>query len=174
MPWNIAQQTARMRLAAEVTFLSMRWLTPQNWSDMPELIAKIITANDLTAKCLKQAASLKIYQQSQFIYGKTIEKYSDRITCITNIENGEELSRNVIAMLACCNLMQQDVAVMCTDFPTENWAKLNEILREILEVWLFPASPEAEELGMEWFCDTWTWEPKKGSEKKKRKKKWRR
>ena len=154
--WNIAQQTARMQIAADITYMALRWLVPENFIDEQEnsqvFSEKLKECRDTATICIEQAIRLRVYPQSKAMTKRLHEHFFSLSKQIRGMaDDPERQTFHVLALHECANVAQCDVINCCSDLDTKNWVKLFYLQRELCDNYLYPAFPDAELVGFTWY-----------------------
>ena len=149
MPYPSHVIAARKVICAVATSMAIKFFCPQMWDefDPVEVKDKTLAMNVAAKACLRLATTLRLAPVSKIAVKKQdtfIRKYA---AYLLDLPHGEEQTRKTIELLELANICQCNVVIMSHD--NGEWDYLYKITREMLEEFLYPHYPEAEDEGME-------------------------
>lgn len=144
-------QIFRLHVGSYISYLALRWLNEKNCPNNQDLCNLFQNIHQVSQQCfpkaLKHSLSNEIKNKVKEVDSK-FEKLAHKIIQITDVH---EKTLNIVGLLECACLFQQDIYVVDKFV---NWGKLYKLTRSVLDDYFLPQYPLAEEIGNDWYYET--------------------
>ena len=141
---------ARLHIAAYSTFLSMKWMIESNSNNNDSLYSLMERIKKIADSSIYYAVNRKIPLYYKKVSDKVNNTLADLYRRISKVNDPIKKTLYIISFMELSNLFQQDIAVTLKQ---PNWILLHKEMKLLMDHYFLPQYPDAEEIGMNWYCE---------------------
>ena len=147
----------RLHVAAYSTFLSMKWMIESNSNNNDTLYSLMERIKKISESSIYYAVNRKIPPYYKKISDKVNNTLADLYQRISKVNDPIKKTLHIISFMELSNLLQQDIAVTLKQ---PNWILLHKEMKLLMDNYLLPQYPDAEDIGLSWYYEIFLGEKK--------------